>query len=81
MELTPRELQVLYLIAQGYNNREIGERLVIAIHTVKHHVHHILKKLDCTHRREAAVMARQQGWFDNDALHYIPEIRGNTHPL
>ena len=66
MELTQRELEVLYLIAQGYNNREIADRLVIAIHTVKHHVHHILKKLDCSHRREAAVIAKQQGWLDDD---------------
>ena len=81
MELTARELEVLYLIAQGYNNQEIADRLVIAIHTVKHHVHHILKKLDCTHRREAAALARQQGWFDDDLPLHISEIKGIPHPL
>ncbi len=81
VELTPRELEVLYLIAQGYNNREIANQLVIAIHTVKHHVHHILKKLDCSHRREAAGMARQNGWFDNDGWQQTPTAKGIAHPL
>lgn len=53
-ELTPREQEILALIAQGLTNREIAERLVIEVGTVKNHVHSILKKLDASSRHEAA---------------------------
>lgn len=54
-DLTPRERQVLNLVAQGLTNQEIAERLVITEGTVKNHVHSILGKLDVRSRQDAAV--------------------------
>lgn len=53
-ELTPREREVLDLIAEDCSNRDIAERLFIEVGTVKNHVHSILKKLDVSNRHEAA---------------------------
>jgi DNA-binding NarL/FixJ family response regulator len=53
-ELTPREREVLDLIALGLTNQQIAERLVVEIGTVKNHVHRILEKLDKRSREEAA---------------------------
>jgi DNA-binding NarL/FixJ family response regulator len=59
--LTPRELEVLRLVAQGKTNREIAARLMIAPGTVKLHVEHIISKLDVSDRTQAAVRAIQFG--------------------
>lgn len=59
--LTPRELEVLRLVAQGKSNRMIAERLVIAPGTVKLHVEHIIAKLGVSDRTQAAVRAIQIG--------------------
>lgn len=53
-ELTPREREVLDLIAEDYSNRQIADSLFIEVGTVKNHVHSILKKLDVSNRHEAA---------------------------
>jgi DNA-binding NarL/FixJ family response regulator len=53
-ELTPRELEVLDLIARGYSNRKIADTLFIEVGTVKNHVHSILSKLDVSNREDAA---------------------------
>ena len=52
--LTPREAQVLNLLARGYTNREIAAVLVISVKTVSVHVSHILRKLGAPNRLEAA---------------------------
>jgi DNA-binding NarL/FixJ family response regulator len=52
--LTPREMEVLELVGQGYSNQEIAGHLFIEVGTVKNHVHSILKKLDVSSREEAA---------------------------
>jgi len=52
--LTPRELEILYLIDEGLTNQEIADHLVIEVGTVKNHVHNILQKLEVTNRHEAA---------------------------
>jgi DNA-binding NarL/FixJ family response regulator len=52
--LSPRELEVLAVIAEGASNSEIADRLVIADTTVQSHVQHILRKLDVRNRTEAA---------------------------
>jgi DNA-binding NarL/FixJ family response regulator len=57
--LTPREEEVLTLVARGYTNREIAEALVISIKTASVHVSHILRKLDAPNRREAAAIAHR----------------------
>jgi len=59
--LTPRELDVLRLIADGIGNVEIAERLHIGLGTVKGHVRDILEKLSAADRTQAAVNALRRG--------------------
>lgn len=62
--LTPRELEVLRLVARGRSNREIAAELVIAQDTVKNHVRNILGKLKLKSRTEAATYAVRERLFD-----------------
>lgn len=59
--LSPREVEVLQLIAAGHSNPEIAARLYISPHTVKRHVANLLDKLGATSRTQAAVRARELG--------------------
>jgi DNA-binding NarL/FixJ family response regulator len=59
--LTPRELEVLQLLAQGQTNRQISQQLVVSAATVKVHVEHILGKLEVSDRTQAAVRASEAG--------------------
>ena len=59
--LTPRELQILALLPQGWTNAAMGEHLGIAAGTVKVHVERILHKLDLNDRTQAAVRAADLG--------------------
>jgi DNA-binding NarL/FixJ family response regulator len=61
--LTPRELDVLRLIADGVGNVEIGERLHIGLGTVKSHIRDILEKLSANDRTQAAVNAMRRGYL------------------
>ncbi len=63
-DLSEREMEVLRLIAEGANNTEIAERLVISEHTVKRHVSNILSKLHLADRTQAAVYAWREGVVD-----------------
>lgn len=56
--LTAREVQILRMLEQGLSNRDIADRLCIAVHTVKNHVHSVLTKLGVTNRAEAAARFR-----------------------
>ncbi len=60
-DLTPRELEVLSLIAQGKSNREIATTLTISEKTVKTHVGNILSKLHLNDRTQAAIYAHKHG--------------------
>ncbi len=59
--LTGREMEVLHLIAAGYSNRDIAERLVIAVGTVKRHINNVYSKLQVGRRTEAVARAREMG--------------------
>jgi len=59
--LSPRELEVLQLLAQGQTNREIAQNLIVSVSTVKIHVEHILAKLGVSDRTQAAVRAIELG--------------------
>ena len=61
--LTPRELDVLRLIADGVGNTEIAERLYIGLGTVKGHIRDILEKLSAADRTQAAVNALRRGYL------------------
>jgi two-component system, NarL family, nitrate/nitrite response regulator NarL len=56
-DLSPREREVLELMAEGLRNREIADRLVLSEATVKTHVRHVLEKLRFRNRAEAAAFA------------------------
>jgi DNA-binding NarL/FixJ family response regulator len=59
--ITPREREVLHLLAEGLTNRQIAERLVLSEHTVHRHVTNILRKLDLPTRTAAAAHAVRAG--------------------
>jgi DNA-binding NarL/FixJ family response regulator len=60
-EMTPRELQILELIARGMDNPEIARALFLSQHTVKNHVSSILVKMQVENRIQAAVRAVRRG--------------------
>jgi DNA-binding CsgD family transcriptional regulator len=60
-ELTPREREVLALVAEGLTNRQLAERLVVSEHTVHRHLTNILRKLDLPSRAAAAALAVRSG--------------------
>jgi DNA-binding CsgD family transcriptional regulator len=68
--LTPRELEVLGLVVEGFSNQEIARALVVAPRTVAAHLEHILVKLQASSRTLAAVRAEREG------LYVPPALRG-----
>lgn len=63
-DLTEREREVLGLMKEGLNNREIGERLIISSSTVKNHVSSILSKLGTISRTQAVALAMEHKLLD-----------------
>ena len=59
--LTPRELEVLKLVAQGLSNADIARRLVLSEHTVHRHLANILRKLNLSSRAAAAAWGVRTG--------------------
>jgi two-component system NarL family response regulator len=62
--LSPREVEVLTMVARGLTNKEIARVLQISQYTVRNHIEHICAKLDVSDRTEAATVALQQGIID-----------------
>jgi len=63
-ELTPREVEVLELLAEGKSNRELANELYLSVHTVRAHVRALLAKLGAHTRLEAVANARRQRIID-----------------
>ena len=63
-DLTPREMEVLQLIAQGHSNAEIATKLFITERTVKAHVSNLLSKLHLSDRTQAAIYAWREGLIE-----------------
>ncbi|MFA5315886.1 MAG: response regulator transcription factor [Dehalococcoidales bacterium] len=61
--LTPRELEILSYVAQGYMNKQVAYKLSISEQTIKNHITSILRKLDANDRTQAVVMAMHYGWI------------------
>lgn len=61
MSLSPRETEILRLVAAGLSNQQIADRLSIGLETVKTHMRHIMEKLMVSDRTEAAVKAMKHG--------------------
>jgi two-component system NarL family response regulator len=62
--LTERELEVLRLVAQGLNNKDIAKKLFISENTVKNHVRNLLEKLQLHSRMEAVLYAVREKIVD-----------------
>jgi DNA-binding NarL/FixJ family response regulator len=63
-DLTPRELEVLALLAQGRSTNAIVEHLVLSVHTVRNHIRNILMKLNAQSRLEAVAIATRHGLLE-----------------
>jgi NarL family two-component system response regulator LiaR len=61
LRITPRELEILELMAAGLSNREIAERLYVSENTVKTHAGRVLDKLNARRRTQAVQLAREAG--------------------
>jgi DNA-binding NarL/FixJ family response regulator len=61
-QLTPREMDVIQLLAEGLSNKQIAQRLSISPRTVNFHLDNIYSKLGVTSRTEAAIYALRHGW-------------------
>ncbi len=61
--LTPREIEVLKMLAEGMGNKAIAQHLNLSEHTVKFHISSIFSKLDVSSRTEAVILGAKQGWI------------------
>ena len=73
--LTPREVEVLRLLARGLSNKEIAERLVISPKTVGNHVEHIYSKINASTRAAAGLFAMQHGLLPEEEFPVRPAER------
>jgi DNA-binding NarL/FixJ family response regulator len=67
-ELTPRELEVLTLVAQGKRNKEIAQELCITEKVVETHLYHIYQKLHVSTRLQAVLVALSLGILELDMM-------------
>ena len=65
--LTRREAEVLELLGRGFSNKEIANELFLSVATVKHHVHHVLEKLQLQSRSQAMRRVRDAPWLARTA--------------
>jgi len=67
LALTRRESEVLEFLGQGFSNKEIANELCLSVATVKHHVHHVLEKLQLQRRTQAMRRVRDAPWLGRTA--------------
>jgi two-component system nitrate/nitrite response regulator NarL len=67
LALTRRESEVLELLGRGFSNKEIANDLCLSVATVKHHVHHVLEKLQLQSRAQAMRRVRDAPWLAHTA--------------
>ena len=67
LALTRRESEVLELLGRGFSNKEIANELCLSVATVKHHVHHVLEKLQLQRRAQAMRRVRDAPWLGRTA--------------
>jgi two-component system, NarL family, nitrate/nitrite response regulator NarL len=75
--LTPREREVLRLLAEGGGNEAIGNALLISPQTARTHIQKVIKKLGVHSRLEAALLVTQNGVFDELRVDRVPSPAGN----
>lgn len=63
--LTAREKEVVYLVSQGFSNKQIAKEMVLSEKTVKNHISHILRKLELKDRTQIAILAWKTGLAEN----------------
>src|SRR5262249_17295454 len=61
--LTRRESEVLELLGRGLSNKEIGDQLCVSVAAVKHHVNHVVEKLNLRKRAQAMRLVRDAPWL------------------
>jgi len=66
--LSPRELEILGYVANGYANKHIAVTLEVSEQTIKNHLTSILRKLDANDRTQAVVLAVRKGWISLDGF-------------
>lgn len=71
--LTPREREVVNLIARGYSYRETANRLSISVKTLESHMAHIFEKLSVASRHELAALAYEEGYVEGPARRAHPD--------
>jgi len=64
-KLTSREKEIIELVAKGYRNKEIADKLFISLDGVKKHIYRIFQKLDIKNRVELVNLAKEQGLISN----------------
>jgi DNA-binding NarL/FixJ family response regulator len=74
ISLTPREQDVLTLLATGQRNAEIAATLGIAVRTVEYHLTHMLAKLDARSRTEVVLLAQHMGLIPADESAILPPV-------
>jgi DNA-binding NarL/FixJ family response regulator len=79
--LTPRERDVLWLLAEGAGNEEIGNALVISPQTARTHIQNVIKKLGVHSRLEAALLVTQNGVIDDFRADLVPRPARNGDPI
>ncbi len=67
-QLTPREREVLQLVARGQTNQQIARELTLSVSTIKTHVEHIIGKLGVSDRTQAAVHAAEVGLLSSEEV-------------